>query len=221
MSLPTGMESADDLEADSSATGLGDTTDDGRANSAAAQELKSSMSEVEGSIDYVKRMIAQQMEVISKHKASGVDDEVEQKRSEEAAEKRGAEQARKKEEAQKKAERERQHQSRRRQEIDRCLNMIRGGADRLYFSLKKLLAATPLDSVCTVFKSFDFPNLARHGFHEGFYKGEQPNYNGNDALFFKAAKSHLFECMCEYSSSSVAAQAVQGAVKEAKGNVQG
>jgi len=218
--LTTGGASADEGDFDGSATGLADSDENGDVNSAAATELKSSMDEVEDSIDYVKRMITQQMDLISKHKADEVDGDVMKKREDEAAEKKKSEEAQKSEEAHKKEIADRQNMGKRRQEIDNCLSMIRGGTDKLYFSLKKLFAKTPTDSVCAVLKAFEFPNFARHGFHESFYKGEQPNMNGSNALYFKAAKSHIWACMCEFSSTAVAAQAVQVAVDDAQDVVQ-
>eukprot|EP01026_Neomeris_dumetosa_P016511 TRINITY_DN162697_c0_g1_i1.p3 TRINITY_DN162697_c0_g1~~TRINITY_DN162697_c0_g1_i1.p3 ORF type:complete len:116 (+),score=29.03 TRINITY_DN162697_c0_g1_i1:119-466(+) len=112
------------------------------------------MGEVESSIDYVKRMIAEQMDLISKHRASAVDESEEHDAAVEEGKKKAQEEARKQEEKEKKEEAVRLHEAKRREEIDRCLAMIRGGADKLYFDLKKLFAATPVDTVCTVFKAY-------------------------------------------------------------------
>lgn len=91
-------------------------------------------------------------------------------------------------------------EKRRRFEIERCLAAVRGGADKIYYQLRSLMAKTPTAFVCPVLKAYEFPNLVRHGFNERI----APHHNitagdtsGATALFFKAAKPRLFQCICE------------------------
>lgn len=181
-----------------------DAESDGKPNKAAAVELKTSMDEVEESIDYVKKMIQDQIDLIARHRSKMVDHTVKSVQEVEVS----------KQEVQRKAREQavRNHEAERRRQIAQCLGLIRGGADRLYFRIKSLLAQTPVDSVCHVFKAFDFPNLARHGFDQHFYRGSHPGSEGAEALFFKAAKTELFACMCEVSSASVSVHSVRTTV---------
>ena len=86
-------------------------------------------------------------------------------------------------------------------EIDRCLSMIRGGADKVYFELMTLLANEPAERRCAIMKEFQFPDLKKEGFSESFalrYRvGPAPANDGSEVLFFAAAKTALMKCMCE------------------------
>lgn len=92
-------------------------------------------------------------------------------------------------------------------EIDRCLSMIRGGADRVYFELSRLIASAPTEQRCAVLKAFSFPDLKKHGFGESFalkYKLiNAPATDGSEVLFFTAVKPALMRCMCESKPQAV------------------
>jgi hypothetical protein len=89
---------------------------------------------------------------------------------------------------------------RRQLQIVSCLQMIKGGANRLYWSLRKMFAELPDEKVCPVFKGMKFPSMSKHGHTERFYKkyklGESPVNDGTEVLYFDAVKLNLWRCMC-------------------------
>lgn len=89
---------------------------------------------------------------------------------------------------------------RRQLQIISCLQIIKGGANRLYWSLRKMFAELPDEKVCPVFKGMKFPSMSKHGHTERFYKkyklGESPVNDGTEVLFFDAVKLKLWRCMC-------------------------
>lgn len=89
---------------------------------------------------------------------------------------------------------------RRQLQIVSCLQIIKGGANRLYWSLRKMFAELPDEKVCPVFKGMKFPSMSKHGHTERFYKkyklGETPVNDGTEVLFFDAVKLKLWRCMC-------------------------
>ena len=72
-----------------------------------------------------------------------------------------------------------------RRRFARCLKMIRGGRDALYFELKERLAATAVDRVCATLKATRFPILTQRS------DAGAPRDLG-------AVKAPLFRCMCEF-----------------------
>lgn len=96
-------------------------------------------------------------------------------------------------------------EKKRRIEVNRCLGMIRGGKDEVYFKLQALFAKTPTEFLCPVLKAFEFPHLAKAGYNEGIYKkyalGKPVAEDGTEILFFKAAKHKIFRCMCNEQAS--------------------
>lgn len=89
---------------------------------------------------------------------------------------------------------------RRQLQIVSCLQIIKGGANRLYWSLRKMFAELPDEKVCPVFKGMKFPSMSKHGHTERFYKkyklGQSPVNDGTEVLFFDAVKLKLWRCMC-------------------------
>jgi hypothetical protein len=85
-----------------------------------------------------------------------------------------------------------------------CLKQIKGGANHLYWSIRKMLAKLPEEQVCPVFKAFKFPSLSKHGHTEKWYSktgvypslGEVPATDGSEIIFYDSVKLHLWRCMC-------------------------
>ena len=91
----------------------------------------------------------------------------------------------------------------RRLQVNKCLNMIKGGANRLYWSLRKMFAEVGQEKICPILKGFNFPKMAKHGYTERFFKkynlGKRPDEDGTSIVFFDAVKINLWRCMCEES----------------------
>ena len=89
----------------------------------------------------------------------------------------------------------------RRLQVNKCLNMIKGGANRLYWSLRKMFSEVGQEKICPVLKGFNFPKMAKHGYTESFFKkynlGTRPEEDGTSIVFFDAVKINLWRCMCE------------------------
>eukprot|EP00944_MAST-04C_sp_MAST-4C-sp1_P001565 g1565.t1 len=88
----------------------------------------------------------------------------------------------------------------RRLQVNKCLNMIKGGANRLYWSLRKMFAEVGQEKICPLLKGFNFPKMAKHGYTERFFKkynlGQRPDEDGTSVVFFDAVKINLWRCMC-------------------------
>lgn len=89
----------------------------------------------------------------------------------------------------------------RRLQVNKCLNMIKGGANRLYWSLRKMFGEVGQEKICPILKAFKFPTMAKHGYTESFFKryklGAVPDVDGTQIVFFDAVKINLWRCMCE------------------------
>ena len=102
----------------------------------------------------------------------------------------------------------------RRKEINKCLLMIHGGADRLYWDLRKKFMTIPSGQVCIVFKKIAFPHLPVVGFTEALYKkyiNWSPPSDGSMLQYFDAVKTKIFRCMCEESDMKMSLKDMQAA----------
>jgi hypothetical protein len=88
----------------------------------------------------------------------------------------------------------------RRKQINKCLDIIHGGADKLYWDLRKRFARIPAGSVCLALKKTKFPHIPIVGFKEDLFRkyvGWEPPSDGSTIIYYDAVKTHLFRCMCE------------------------
>ena len=90
----------------------------------------------------------------------------------------------------------------RRKQVNKCLDIIHGGADKLYWQLRKQFARVPAGAVCLTLKKIKFPHIPIVGFKEDLFRkyiGWQPPNDGSTIVYYDAVKTHLFRCMCEES----------------------
>lgn len=102
----------------------------------------------------------------------------------------------------------------RRKEINKCLLMIHGGADRLYWDLRKKFMTIPSGQVCIVFKKIAFPHLPVVGFTEALYRQYihwSPPSDGSMLQYFDAVKTKMFRCMCEEADTKMSLKDMQAA----------
>ena len=88
----------------------------------------------------------------------------------------------------------------RRKQVNKCLDIIHGGADKLYWQLRKQFARVPAGAVCLTLKKIKFPHIPIVGFKEDLFRkhiGWQPPNDGSTIVYYDAVKTHIFRCMCE------------------------
>lgn len=88
----------------------------------------------------------------------------------------------------------------RRKEINKCLDIIHGGADKLYWDLRKRFSRIPAGAVCLALKKVKFPHIPIVGFKEDVFRkyvGWEPPSDGSTVIYYDAIKTHVFRCMCE------------------------
>eukprot|EP00943_MAST-04B_sp_MAST-4B-sp1_P007841 g7841.t1 len=88
----------------------------------------------------------------------------------------------------------------RRKEINKCLDIIHGGADKLYWDLRKRFSRIPAGAVCLALKQVKFPHIPIVGFKEDIFRkyvGWEPPSDGSTVIYYDAIKTHVFRCMCE------------------------
>lgn len=86
--------------------------------------------------------------------------------------------------------------------LERCLDIIRGGAGHVAEHLDIALRSAPkLEDVCPLLKKIHFPKLSANGFNTPVYNTleNRPALDGSVPMYFSAAKDQVFRCLCQYT----------------------